>query len=278
MVRRVAGDVEPAEPLQRDDLPATQATDDLFHRHRETRPARRARRRLRVEASIVGVVVLALAGGAHRERGHRRLRPVVGEAPRDREARPAMRAVEKGVTVPAVPGVEALGEARQARGRVRADARRHPCGLRARADVEGALAGGSWHAQDAEVVDARERRELGAEGMQEALGRVPLDLEEDACVVVVHPPREAVPIREAEHERAKPDTLDEPGHAHANARGRRRVEADRGHAASTCARAAAIHAYQGASPSPVRVERRSTSARGLILRMFASSAATSKSR
>ena len=57
------------------------------------------------------VVVLAPARGAHREAGHRRQRPVVGDAAHDREARAAVRAVDERVAVAAVGGVEELGEA-----------------------------------------------------------------------------------------------------------------------------------------------------------------------
>ena len=53
------------------------------------------------------VVVLAPARGAHRERGHRRQRPVVGDAAHDREARAAVRAVDERVAVAPVAGVEA---------------------------------------------------------------------------------------------------------------------------------------------------------------------------
>ena len=70
-----------------------------------------------------GVVVLGLAGRAHRERGHRGQRAVVGDAADDRESRPAVRAVDERVAMAAVAGVEQLGQAVVARRRVGRDER-----------------------------------------------------------------------------------------------------------------------------------------------------------
>ena len=66
---------------------------------------------LRVEAPIARIVVLGAAALAHREPRHRRQRPVVGDAPHDREARPAVGAVDERIAVAAIAGVEKLGEA-----------------------------------------------------------------------------------------------------------------------------------------------------------------------
>ena len=70
--------------------------------------ALRACVRLRVEAAVGGVLVLRPARRAHREAGHRRPWPVVGHAAHDREARPAVRAVDERVAVAAVSRVEQL--------------------------------------------------------------------------------------------------------------------------------------------------------------------------
>ena len=65
-----------------------------------------------------GILVLAPAVGAHRERRHRRVRPVVGDGAHDREARPALRAVRERVAVAAVGRVEQLAQAVVAGGHV----------------------------------------------------------------------------------------------------------------------------------------------------------------
>ena len=77
---------------------------------------------LGVEAAVERIVVLGLAGGAHGEARHRGLRPVVGDAAGDGEARAAVGAVEKGITEAAVAGVEKLAEAIRTGGGVGGDA------------------------------------------------------------------------------------------------------------------------------------------------------------
>ena len=89
----------------------------------DARPADGAGVRLRVEAPVAGIVVLGLARRAHREAGHRRRRPVVGHAADDREARPAVRAVDERVAEAAIGRVAQLGEAVVAGRRVRRDQR-----------------------------------------------------------------------------------------------------------------------------------------------------------
>ena len=64
-----------------------------------------------------------LAIGAHREAGHRRGGPVVGDSEHDRVARPAVRAVRERVVVAAVLRVVDLGQAVVASGAVDADGR-----------------------------------------------------------------------------------------------------------------------------------------------------------
>ncbi len=99
------------------------------------RPAHGAGVGLRVEAAVGGVVVLALARRAHREGRHRRERPVVGDAPRDGEARAAVRAVDERIAEAAVARREELREAVGAGGRVGRHRRRGPAAL-ARGDGE----------------------------------------------------------------------------------------------------------------------------------------------
>ena len=82
------------------------------------RPADWAGVRLGVITAVRRVVVLAPAIGTHRKRGHRRVRPVVGQFPQDRVARPAVRAVDERIRVPAVGGVGELAPAIVAQGKI----------------------------------------------------------------------------------------------------------------------------------------------------------------
>ena len=86
------------------------------------RPANPASVRLCVEAAIQRVVILRLAQRAHGELRHRGLRPVIRNAPRDREARSAVGAVEKGIAIAPVRGIKQLSQAIQARRRIRRNA------------------------------------------------------------------------------------------------------------------------------------------------------------
>ena len=124
LVRGVAGQVVAAQALDGEDRSRAQQRDRLLERHREPRPAGGTCDRLRVEAPVGRVLVLAAAVGAHREAGHRRVRPVVGNRPHDREAGPALRAVDERVAVAAVGRVEELAQAVVARGHVRRNDRR----------------------------------------------------------------------------------------------------------------------------------------------------------
>jgi hypothetical protein len=76
-----------------------------------------------VEAAVTGILVLRPALRAERESSHGRQRPVVGDAGHDREARPALRAVDERVQVAAVARVEELAQAVVARGDIRRDQR-----------------------------------------------------------------------------------------------------------------------------------------------------------
>jgi hypothetical protein len=64
-----------------------------------------------VEAPVGWALVLHPAGGAHRETHHGRALPVVRGARDDRQPRPAVGAIEKGVQIPPVSGIEQFGEA-----------------------------------------------------------------------------------------------------------------------------------------------------------------------
>ena len=129
--RRQRGEVVAAEPLDGDDLAGAQRRRDLLERRVELRPAGRAAHRLGVEAAVGRVVVLGAGTPAHiAKRGHRRVRPVVGDRRHDRVARPAVRAVRERVAVAPVGRVGDLATAVGARGHVGRDERGRGAGRR----------------------------------------------------------------------------------------------------------------------------------------------------
>ena len=110
-----AGEVVAAEALDGEDLAVEQVLRGGAQRVLDAldggavaleqphlRPADRAGVGLGVEAPVQRILVLGLAGVAHLEARHRRQRPVVGDPLDDREARPAVRAVQKRIAVAAV--------------------------------------------------------------------------------------------------------------------------------------------------------------------------------
>ena len=121
----VAGEVIAAQSLDRHDLAAGQcglgrAEGRVGALHRlglagglepQARPAVRTGDGLGVEAPIGRVVVLRRAGGAHRKARHGGVRPVVGQAACDREAGPAVGAIDERVARPPVGWVVELGQA-----------------------------------------------------------------------------------------------------------------------------------------------------------------------
>ncbi len=173
--------------------------------------------RLRVEAPVGGVGVLPGAGGAHREPGHRRRRPVVGEALDDGESGSATCARDEGVAVAPVRGVGQLAQAVGARGHVRGgegasrragvpvghgSADREP-GATDRRDVD-----------DSDVLDHGQRRRLLDEPALELVqvGRRSLDLDHHPAGVVGDRPGQHQLARDRVHERPEPDPLDDAAH------------------------------------------------------------------
>ena len=136
-----------------------------------------------------GSRVLAQALRALRERGHAGLRAVVGQGAGQRVARAALRAVDEGVAVAPVGGVEQLGQAVVAGGGVGRDRVRHlarPAGQ----DAKARLAGERPCTRRLQMLDAGERRRVGLQPSFESCerGRRTLDLDRDALCVVEDPP------------------------------------------------------------------------------------------
>ena len=238
LVGRSAGQVVAADALHGEDRAVGQApgceldgvrpsgTRSECHlaagvQQRHPRPAGRTRVGLRMEAAVAGIVVFALAGGAHRECRHRREGPVVRDALHDREARAAVGAVHERVAVAAVGRILQLGQAVVAGGGVRRDERVRVAARDALDDAEVALPG-RLDGGPVDALDDRERRRLARQPRQEALDRggPAVDLEHDPALVVEHEPPELLLAREAVDEGAKADPLHDPLHARAHARRR----------------------------------------------------------
>ena len=114
-IRGVDAQMESADALDGDDLAGEQAVDGSGYRsvgtesvlpsgrfEPDARAAIPAGVGLGVKAAVERIVVFGLAGRAHCELRHRGLRPVVGNAARDGEARAAVGAVEEGIAIAAV--------------------------------------------------------------------------------------------------------------------------------------------------------------------------------
>ena len=120
-IGRVTGEVEAAEPLDRDDLAAPQRLrgqlDGIARRfgalafQPDPRPAGRTGDRLGMEPPVGRVGVFGPAIGAHLERRHRGLGPVVGQPLDDREARAAMGTIGERIPEAARRRIADLGEA-----------------------------------------------------------------------------------------------------------------------------------------------------------------------
>ena len=180
-IRRVAGELEAADPLDRNDLART----DQRHRFgdrvgrgngstvrrgkRQPRAAFRAGDRLGVEAAVGRIGIIAGAVRAHRERRHAGAGAVVRDGADDREARPAMGAVGEGVAVAAGRRIGDLGEAGGTGRGIGRDAGRGPAGPA----FDDGEAGGrrAGESRDLDRGDAGERRRLGLEPLEEARDR-----------------------------------------------------------------------------------------------------------
>ena len=163
---------------------------------RPQQPQRRAADRTRVglgvEAAVGRVVVLGLAGRAHPEAGHRRERPVVGDPADDREARPAVGAVDERVAVAPVGGVVKLAQAVLAGRPVGRDRRVRLAAARALGDAEAGLAP-RREPFPQHPLDHGQRWSVGTEPGQEPVdgAGLALDLDEHPAHVVQHVARQA---------------------------------------------------------------------------------------
>ena len=163
---RVAEKMKPAKPLEGYDPAFSQGRGDFGDRPVELRAAARAGDRFGVKAAVFRIGVIAGAIGAHREERHRGLRPVVREGPRQRVARPAMRAVDQGIAEKPALRIEQFVETRLAHRRISADAGRR-LARRSRIDPE-TLAAEGRDVGDLDRVDAGERGGAASSAVRKA--------------------------------------------------------------------------------------------------------------
>ena len=185
LVAAPARQVEAAEALDGDDPPRAQRRGGGPHRVGGARQARRRRRRAAPTGRSAGHAFgwawkrrsrgssySAWHAGAHREAGHRRQRPVVRDAADDREARPAVRAVDERVAVAAVGRVARArpGTRRTWRCRARRARRARRGGRSRRSRKPRSPARGATAVQRTRLDDGQRRR-LARQALDEALDR-----------------------------------------------------------------------------------------------------------
>lgn len=233
-ITRVTGEMEAAQALDGDDLAAQHARhrsgNRVYARHRhalriEQHQAGAAIRTgvgLGVEAAMLRRLVLAQTGRALRERRHAGGGAVVGQRARQRVARAALGAVDEGVTVAPVRGVEKLRQAVGAHRRVVADGGVHG-GIGTVALEDGKAVGvGLYRAAFlADLIHSRQGRRVAAQPLaQLGDGRgAPLDLDVHAGAVVAHPAGDAQFLRQAINEGPEAHALHHAAHADADADG-----------------------------------------------------------
>ncbi len=236
---------------------------------------------LSVKAAVGGIFVLGATGVAEREDAHGSMGPVVGDVRDDGEARPAVRAVNEGVTVAPVGGVEQLPQAIGTGRHVRRDEHEAPL-LRLRmADLERRVAIGGDRRR-LQRGDARERGRLSAQRGEKCRQRLRLSfgLDVHAAGVIQHPAAHAEPSCQVVHEGAKTDSLHHAGDRNPQ-RPRRHIF--RLHEISSVAgrrypSRASTQASQAAIPSPVLAESGSTDAAGFSPHTSSVNFGRSKSR
>ena len=170
-----------------------------------------------MEAPVQRVVVLPLAGRAHGELRHGGLWPVIRNAARNGEARPAVGAVQERISIAAVVGVQQFPLAIRAGGRIRGNSRADPAHNLTGNDMESCTAGlcpGKGQFAHHNRVDARQRRRLAAQ-THEKRGHSrwwPLNLDGHTIGIVSNQPRQALFDCQPIDKRTKPHPLHDAAH------------------------------------------------------------------
>ena len=300
-VARIAREMKTTDALDCDDLAAREPRDYRRQRvepcveHRtvgraqaQTRPADRTCIRLGMEAPVGRRFVLAAAVGAQHEGRHRRVRPVVGQAARDRVARSAVRAVDERIPPAPVFRGEELVQAVRAHGGVGRDGGRDRPAT-TRLDDEGDALLGRLVAR-LQHRDACERGWLATQSFDQRIDRrqAALRLDLDALRVVAHPTDEPQLARQPPHVRPETHALHLPSHANAAADDarrtghghRRRLRHAQALAAALsrgCSAACSIQSSHASMPSPRVADTGITSIAGLMRRADSMQRTRSKS-
>ena len=170
-----------------------------------------ARIRLCVKATVGGVVILVLTCGAHPKRSHRGQRPIVGHTANDGVARPAVRAVRKGVAMPPICRREDLTPTVRADRKIGRDERPRRRALRAFQNAKVLLA----LRRDVRIRHSRHgcgKRRLRAQGICKGVEcrRRALRLNPDTRAVIQHPPAKTVFCSKPIDEGTKAHALHDP--------------------------------------------------------------------
>jgi len=161
-----------------------------------------------MEAPVARIVVLRLASRTHLEPSHRGLWPVVGNAARDGEPRPAVGAVQKWIPVAPVGRVKQLAQAVWASRRIRWNPSAHPAQNLAGNDLKARIAGRRQLTRS-NGIDSGQRRSLGAQALQKRFHTIcrPLNLDRHAIRIVANEPGQALFQRQPVDKRSEPNAL-----------------------------------------------------------------------
>ncbi len=168
-----------------------------------------------MKPSIPRIVILRLARRAHPEPRHRRLRPIIRKAPRNREPRPTVRAINKRIPIPPIPRIPHLPQTIRTRRRVRRNLRAHlPAGI-ARNNPKSHHPA-RFHRLHRHRLNRRQRRNLHRQPAQKLLHPPPLalNLHHHPTGPIAHLAAQLQLRRQAINVRTKPHPLHHPSDPH----------------------------------------------------------------
>ena len=220
-IARVAGEMETAQPLERDDPPGAQQGQGCRQRiagqrlagrveQAQSRAAGRAAGGFGMKAAVGRRRVFGLARRAERKGGEAGLCPVVGNAPADGVARAAVRAGGEGVAPAAAGRVAEIGDAVGADRGIGADGGEH---VASHAVADGETIAGDVGRLGLDGVDARQPRRLLRQASDEFGHFFAVDRNRHPGAVVAHPADEAKLVRQPPDVGTKADALNQAANA-----------------------------------------------------------------